>query len=237
MNFLWFKRCVKLDIHIRRRSIIFPLWFKHLKSHNNDSAIKRLIALHDIVALSYLTEFSLYRTGFIDLNLSSEKLANIDDILISLNALFNLDYRNDLSIFLSTQQFSGIFHCTSDDYADAHITTIHFLLLQPLIPGWDSYWFKMWAKSLLKQNPSATPALLTALESAAQEFHEKDHLNKSLTRQAEEYLLGWLKKLPDPPESIINAWQKAFSKAQDAAETGNNPGYYSLLYEGSPFLR
>ncbi|KAF9011413.1 hypothetical protein BDQ17DRAFT_1405823 [Cyathus striatus] len=95
---------------------------------------ERLIALHDIVALSYLTQSSLYRTGIIDLNLSSEELANIDDILIGLDVLFTLGYRKDLSIFLSSQQFSGNFHCTSDDYADAHITAIHLLRLQFLIP-------------------------------------------------------------------------------------------------------
>ncbi|KAF9011397.1 hypothetical protein BDQ17DRAFT_1346138 [Cyathus striatus] len=206
-------------IHIDhfRSSVIFPLWLKHLKSYNNDAVIKQLVALHAIYPLPYLTQYGLLNAGIIpDLEPPSEMLSNI-------NSLCHL-YHQEFSIFLLNPQFSDIFHCTSDDYADAHANITHFLLLKLRSPSPEAHLLKAWAKSLINRNQSATPALLTAVEYVAQEFYDEDSLSKYLTHQVEEDLLGWLKKLPDPPNHIIKAWQKVFSKARNAARK-YGPGY------------
>ncbi|KAF9011405.1 hypothetical protein BDQ17DRAFT_1538094 [Cyathus striatus] len=221
---------IQQDIHIDhfRTSIIFPLFLKHLKSYNNDAVVKQLVALHVIIPFPYLTKSSLLSAGIIpDLKSSSEMLSNIHSLCCLFRKAFLISFLNS--------QFSGSFHCTSGDFADAHITIIRLLLLQPQYPLQETYFLHLWARTLLDQNQSATPALLAALETAAQEFYEKDSLNKSLTHEVEEYLFSWLKKLPDPPQTIIDAWQKAFTKAQDAAEK-DNPDYFAYFCPSVRYL-
>ncbi|KAF8989542.1 hypothetical protein BDQ17DRAFT_460979 [Cyathus striatus] len=51
----------------------------------------------------------------------------------------------------------------------------------------------IWASSLNYLNPSATPALLTSLETAAQFCYNDERFNRNLTHKAEYNLLVWLK--------------------------------------------
>ncbi|KAF9011384.1 hypothetical protein BDQ17DRAFT_1538081 [Cyathus striatus] len=203
-----------IDLHPFRTSIIFPLWLKHLKSYNNDVLVKRLLAIRVIFPLKWLDQSYLYMMMETTYNQKS-----FGEMLFNIDTLYGKPHQKDLSILLSASLFSGGFHCASNDYSNAYITILCILMLSP-----NCFTdLKMWAKSLLDRNQGATPALLAALESAARAFHDKDYMNRFLTHKTEVYLLGWLKKLSDPPKSIIDAWQKTFSKARVVAEK-NYPG-------------
>ncbi|KAF9011417.1 hypothetical protein BDQ17DRAFT_1420785 [Cyathus striatus] len=127
-------------------------------------------------------------------------------------------------------RFSANFHCTSNDYADAYAFVIRLVYCRQ----WDvisilngsvdttyqsSVVLTMWIRSLHNHNPPATPALLTSLEDAARCFHDH-YSNTGPTQAPEKHLLTWLKKLPNPPARVINAWKKAFDKARGL--TGNS---------------
>ncbi|KAF9011400.1 hypothetical protein BDQ17DRAFT_1322289 [Cyathus striatus] len=172
-----------IDTDPFRASIIFPLWLRHLKSYGKGTRtvnfIKQLLALKVIIPSNFLDNTHLYHMEIIP------DPKSFAEIVSDINNLYSAYNYSDLEIFLSTRQFSGIFHCTSDDYADAYTTIIE--------SRYSGDTLHVWSESLLDRNQSATLALLTALESAAQDFREENFLNGQLTHRVEVYLLDWLK--------------------------------------------
>ncbi|KAF9001355.1 hypothetical protein BDQ17DRAFT_1426635 [Cyathus striatus] len=122
--------------------------------------------------------------------------------------------KKHLLVFLSSgKQYTGPLYSTPEDFAELFtIISSHTGHNRHRVPLED------WTKNLNIINPAITPQLTQSLESAARDFHDNDQFRLSLTHTTEEYLLSWLKTLPDPPLKIIDAWQKAFVKAKRATQ-------------------
>ncbi|KAF8988222.1 hypothetical protein BDQ17DRAFT_1435143 [Cyathus striatus] len=162
------------------KSLHDDLWLRFYEIRQNIDSFRQLLALQVIVPLTYLgISHRLY-----DMLGTIHDRKSFREILFNINFLYDMGYQKSLSIFLSTRQFSSNFHCTPDDYADAYITIIG-ISLDPEYLWMSMDTLKIWAKSLLNLKQHSTPALLAALQSAAQDFYDNDSLNKMLMHEAE----------------------------------------------------
>ncbi|KAF8997217.1 hypothetical protein BDQ17DRAFT_1363620 [Cyathus striatus] len=104
-------------------------------------------------------------------------------------------YFNDTAIlqeFLTSNKYSGPFHCTPNDYANIFTVVISSGVV------WHEHLYEFcfhWChliKDYMQKIP-ATSTLLACLMSAASDFHDNDELNQKLNRNILFYLLQWLR--------------------------------------------
>ncbi|KAF8994413.1 hypothetical protein BDQ17DRAFT_1097952 [Cyathus striatus] len=108
---------LKTNSKYMQKSILFPIWRQYCQAYNNDPLLKWLL-VHSAI-FPWTSTKQLFNLLLKDIGLivgSMQRLVNFESWLFCKpgEALF----------FITNSQYSGPFHCTPDDFADAYASII-----------------------------------------------------------------------------------------------------------------